>query len=101
MYICMYVCMYLCMYVCMYVCKYVYMYVCMYVCHDFKAFDHDITMIHSPHHVLWFMDVNSAGHILVMPCPLVQYQAYSHLAALRTTVLLLGDYYKPDIGLVV
>ena len=63
-----------------------------------KASDGDINVVHAP----WF-DTCRCGFIklykhgfevmIVMSCPLVQYQVYNHLA------LGLSDY-KPDIALV-
>ena len=41
---------------------YIYDHIYMIICHDFKAFDHDITMIRSPLfviHALRFMGVNN------------------------------------------
>ena len=66
----------------------------------FKASDSAINVLSAPWFdtcTVWFVAslscINMTLNILIMSCPLVQYQAYNHLA------LGLGDY-KPDIALV-
>ena len=60
----------------------------------FKASDSAINVLSAPWFdtcTVWFV-ASLSCIILIMSCPLMQYQAYNHLA------LRLGDY-KPDIAL--